>query len=323
MPHEVATKSPAACKISVRTTRGSWSGSGTLAGYDTLNGVEGGWVVTNHHVMLGPGNKGTFKFHMPDGTDKSFQGTTHVAAYSNKYQVDWSVCFVPGLVASSGIKPVKFSKDRPQGRKFENTGSPRGVWPLTSDDCTLKDIIQGGRVYRWLPNSISGSSGSSLRSVMNNGHGEILLTWSYGGRPATGAGQASYHIWISQKTKSSEVGFLRVPGLVEVADEDDLPVKDRGIQEGFFSAPEETATVQELPIWVGDIDPGDDPDDDTPETPPTVSGVPVDLEIENTKAEIKQKQAHLAKLYKIPADGSTKPPPEDDDDCNDAPTFGL
>jgi hypothetical protein len=258
-------------------------------------------VLSNAHVMTTKVNQeGTFWFDLPNGGETKLRGYNKVAAYSENYQVDWAVAFVPGLTADSGVEPVKLSKAKPQGRRFQQTGAPRCVWPLTSFDCVLHDIIQSQRVYRWSPKSIGGQSGSSLRNNSTN-YIELLLTWSWGNY---GAGQPTSLIWLSTKKQSAEVGFLRVPGLVEVNDEPPTP------EPGFFM---EAANVQELPIWVGDDD------DDGEDPPPTGKGVPVDLMMDHVRRQIAEQQRFLKRLEDLPADGELiidpdNPPADDETD---------
>ena len=290
---ETALKTYAACKISVTHRGSSWSGTGTVCGFDTFEGRAGAWVLTNAHVSTTQFNKKmACAFHLPSGEDKAWYGYLKFSAYSNRYQQDWALVFVPGLTAATKIKPHKLSKELPSSKEYNQTGSPAGIWPLTSVLFRMFDTIQDDRVYRLQPNSKSGQSGSGLRELIRENI-ELLLAWSWGGLCAC---QATYHIWMAVVNKTSEIGLERLEGMVEVNDTINLEARD--VHEGFVEPPfDEMDSHQELPIWADE-----DADDEDPADPPEngeLVGMLVDFHetrLENLTAELNETKELLDNL---------------------------
>lgn len=192
----------------VRITTGNSCGSGSLVGRD----ADSIYILTNAHVATNrPGNAVTCEAALKDlsGTER-FRATVIEGAYSSRETTDWSLLKAEAKFMA-GLEPIKLSIRKPDHNLNSFTwGCPRCEVPSGQ---VLKTVVKDGSVWKWLPNSIGGQSGSS---VFQRGFAHGLLTWSYsapGG--GVGAGQYTADIYRQSKNQTSDSG-IRPEGLKPV-----------------------------------------------------------------------------------------------------------
>jgi len=197
----------------VRITTGNSCGSGSLVGRDA-NSI---YILTNAHVATNrPGNVVNCEAALKNLTgSETFKAQVIEGAYSSRDTTDWSL-----LKADSkhmaGLEPIKLSIRKPDHSKSSSTwGCPRCEVPSGQ---VLKSIVTDGAVWKWLPASIGGQSGSS---VFQRGFAHGLLTWNYSaaGYPGgLGAGQYTADIYRQSKNQTND-SAERPPGLTPVCQE--------------------------------------------------------------------------------------------------------
>jgi hypothetical protein len=266
----------------VRITTGNSCGSGSLVGRDSTSI----FILTNAHVATNrPGNVVTCEAALRDlsGTQK-FKATVIEGAYSSRETTDWSLLKAEGQYMA-GIEPLKLSIRMPDHNLNSFTwGCPRCEVPSGQ---VLKTVVSEGAVWKWLPNSIGGQSGSG---VHQRGFQHGLLTWSYsapGG--GVGAGQYTANIYKQSRNQTSDSdprppglmipacqdpqtdlieGYAHAKGETRLATvgnfQDDLMVENGFLIDGFVRQ----AGVGDYPIW-GDPDAGTPPPVDPPVDPPS------------------------------------------------------
>jgi hypothetical protein len=243
-------------------------------------------VATNR-----PGNVVTCEAALKDlsGTEK-FRATVIEGAYSSRETTDWSLLKADAK-HMAGLEPIKLSIKKPDHSKPSFTwGCPRCEVPSGQ---VLKTVVGEGAVWKWLPNSIGGQSGSS---VFQRGFAHGLLTWSYGGGASgsVGAGQYTADIYRQSRTHTSDSaprpdglvpvcqdpqtdlieGYARKEGEARICSvgnfQDDNFIRSGYCVDGFVRQ----TGVGDYPIW-GDPDstgpvnpPVDPPVDPEPECPP-------------------------------------------------------
>lgn len=233
-------------------------GSGSICGH--YNG--GSLVLTNAHVAGSQvGRK--VQVEIESLGMRRFTGEVIRAAYSNRVIADWAVIHIPGF---QDIEPVYLSKFAPaSGESMYTKGFPR-CRAHNGTDIAQHQVLSNG-VLLWLPDAISGQSGSGVWGD-SDGLQKALLTWSWtSGRRQYGAGQLTSEIYRQNRDREIR-GFAMMPGLKPLNEEYDLDAVNRDgagdpvVEEGFYSAPIE-AGIQDLPIWYEDqvteppVDPGD------------------------------------------------------------------
>ncbi len=275
----------------VRTRNNSGCGTSSLVG----RSADAIYLLTNAHVATNrPGAKVTCEAVLADlsGTE-SFQGVVIEGAYSSTQTTDWALVKADGQ-HMRGIEPIKLSIKMPDTTKPAFTwGCPRCEVPQGQ---VLKTVAVDGAVWKWLPNSIGGQSGSA---VIQRGYQHGLLTWSYGGQGGSvGAGQFTANIYKQSRNQTAD-SDIRPPGLLiptGQGTQDDLVegyfcsnTSERFAEIGNFQDPDQAqhlvdngfvidgfvrqSGVGDYPIW-GDpdapTDPVDpvDPVDPTDPTPP-------------------------------------------------------
>lgn len=281
----------------VRITTGNSCGSGSLVGRDA-NSI---YILTNAHVATNrPGNVVNCEAALKDlsGTEK-FRATVIEGAYSSRDTTDWSLLKADGK-HMAGLEPVKLSIKKPDHSKPSFTwGCPRCEVPSGQ---VLKTVVKDGSVWKWLPNSIGGQSGSG---VHQRGFQHGLLTWSYsapGG--GIGAGQYTADIYQQSKNQTSD-SQERPPGLTPVCQEPQTDLiegyakaegepsvcslgsfqEDQFVQSGYvIDGFVRQAGVGDYPIW-GDPDATEPPPVDPPTDPPVDPPVcpPSGLDAESRK----------------------------------------
>ncbi len=269
----------------VRITVNGSCGSGSLVGRDANNC----WVCTNSHVAGNvPGRVVNCEAALFDnsGTEK-FQATVIEGAYSSRDTTDWSILKMDAKHLK-GFEPIRMSIKMPDHSKpFFTWGCPRCEVPSGQ---VMRTVVSTGPVWKWLPNSIGGQSGSG---VFQRGFQFGLLTWSYGGGStgSVGAGQYTADIYRQSRNQTSD-SAPRPEGLVPVCENptDDLiegythmAGEKRLCEIGNFQDPDQfiesghcidgfvrQAGVGDYPIW-GDPDaqPTDPVDPTDPICPPT------------------------------------------------------
>ena len=223
---------------------GNSCGSGSVVGFYR----DGTLLLTNAHVVgTRPGTAAKIRM-VVDGVDRTFDGQIIMAAYSNTYLADWAVLYVPEVI---GVEPRPLSTLKPTGSHV-TVGAPKCVWPLRYSELKTADASNNSALWRWMPNSIPGQSGSGVWST-EDGNQYGLLTWSWNGY---GAGQQTWWIYEQAKKQSAEVGELRPAGLKELATD-----PEKVVEEGFFVQ----SNIGDLPIWA------DTPKDPKPEPAPPVA----------------------------------------------------
>lgn len=218
---------------------GNSCGSGSVVGFYR----DGTLLLTNAHVVgTRPGTAAKIRM-VVDGVDRSFEGQIIMAAYSNTYLADWAIVYVPEII---NVQPRPLSTLKPKGSHV-TVGSPKCVWPLRFSELRTADASNNSALWRWMPNSIPGQSGSGVWSI-DDGNQYGLLTWSWNG---FGAGQQTWWIYEQAKKQSAEVGELRPEGLKELAFVD----SEKVVEEGFFVQ----SNIGDLPIWATPEDPKPEP----------------------------------------------------------------
>lgn len=216
-------------------------GSGSVCGFHR----GGSLILTNAHVAGTRVGRQCAVDVVVNGKTKTLSGRVIMAAYSDRTLTDWAIVHVEDW---QEIQPVPLSREYPTGSHYTR-GSPRCIWPQRSTDVRTVDVSDNSPLWRWMPNSIGGQSGSGVWSDRDNlQYG--LLTWSWGGR---GAGQTTAQIWRQAREKSTS-GPVRIKGLIEVGDRPEGLI----VENGFFSQ----AGIDEFDIWQNDNpQPPDSPKD--------------------------------------------------------------
>ena len=197
----------------VRITTGNSCGSGSLVGRDA-NFI---YILTNAHVATNrPGNVVTCEAALKNLTgSEKFQAQVIEGAYSSRDTTDWSLLKAEGK-HMAGLEPIKLSIRKPDHSKPSFTwGCPRCEVPSGQ---VLKTIVKDGAVWKWIPASIGGQSGSS---VFQRGFAHGLLTWNYSasGYPGgLGAGQYTADIYRQSRNQTND-SAVRPEGLVPVCQE--------------------------------------------------------------------------------------------------------
>jgi hypothetical protein len=268
----------------IRITTGNSCGSGSLVGR-TSDAIL---ILTNAHVATNRmGHMVNCEARLKGGNGvERFSAVVIEGAYSSRDTTDWSLLKAdPKHLA--GFEPIKLSIRRPDHKRPSFTwGCPRCEVPSGQ---VLKTVVGEGLVWKWLPNSIGGQSGSS---VFQRGYAHGLLTWSYsapGG--SVGAGQYTAEIYRQSRNQTSD-SAPRPDGLVPVCQypQADLiegyacadpavrlatiaQTEDPFIASGYcLDGFVRQSGVNDLPIWgdpdspTGPIDPPTDPPTDP--TPP-------------------------------------------------------
>lgn len=207
----------------VRTRNNSGCGTSSLVGRD------GGsiYLLSNAHVATNrPGARVSCEAIKKDlsGTE-TFSGVVIEGAYSSTQTTDWALIKADAK-HMAGIEPIKLSIRMPDTSKSAYTwGCPRCQVPQGQ---IIKTAKVDGAVWKWLPNSIGGQSGSG---VYQRGFQFGLLTWSYSERGGSlGAGQFTANIYRQSKLQTTD-STDRMPGLIPVCQD---PVED--LLEGYFVA---------------------------------------------------------------------------------------
>jgi len=197
----------------VRILYGNSCGSGSLVGRDA-NSI---YLISNAHVCTNrPGTVVDCESALKDlsGTEK-FRATVIEGAYSSRDTTDWALLKADGK-HMAGLEPIKLSIRKPDHSKPSFTwGCPRCEVPSGQ---VLKSIVVDGAVWKWLPASIGGQSGSS---VFQRGYAHGLLTWNYSasGYPGgLGAGQYTADIYRQSRNQTND-SSVRPEGLVPVCQE--------------------------------------------------------------------------------------------------------
>ena len=288
-------------------------GSGSICGHH--NG--GSLVMTNAHVA---GTRIGRQVQV-DVESLGIRKTATVirAAYSNQVVADWALLFIENW---QEIEPVKLSKNPPPaGESMYTKGFPK-CDPHNGTDIAQHRVMSNG-VMLWLPDAISGQSGSGVWS--DDHHiARAVLTWSWrDGMRSYGAGQLTAEIYRQNRVQRV-VGYSRPEGLVELVDEQEYNLEgvemngvtdDPEVNEGFFSAPIERG-IQDFPIWAED-DSTPPPDDDRPDAWTKT------MQIELLRRQHEFYENEMLRLQRTPDDAGTDPsalvvrPPAIED------TFGL
>ena len=221
----------------VRIINGNVCGSGTVCGSDETSS----YILTNAHVVGTSVGRIVRVRQNINGIDQEYDASVFVAAFSDQQITDWAI-----LKTSKRAGPEwKLSKTDPTGTQFVTCGSPRCVWPLVCGSVSSVNVGHDNTPWTWLPDSIGGQSGSSIR----NDKGAFgLLTWSWSGR---GAGQLTSTIYRQLREKST-VAPQRPAGLREVQ-----TAQRHETANGFHES--EVSVQIDLPIWIDDsvVPPGD------------------------------------------------------------------
>ncbi len=247
----------------------NWCGSCRINAYFQHPSYgDGALALTNAHVATRRvGDMMKVSVVEPGGGNKTYDAVNLINAYSTQKAIDWALIFIKGLTAASGIEPVKVLKTRPEGSEFQLSGSPKCVFPPKTYQCRHQDTIHD-HVYRYMPNSIGGSSGSGL--VDSNGRMAILNAWSWGGY---GAGMSTAAIW-GQMVRGAEgwetslhLAPDRDPDMIELDEETwkDRPAPMEGFQDGSDGAVP-VVSVRDYPIWWDEDTEPDDPDTPLPDS---------------------------------------------------------
>jgi len=270
----------------VRITTGNSCGSGSLVGRDN----ESIYILTNAHVATNrPGNVVNCEAALKDlsGTEK-FRATVIEGAYSSRETTDWALLKADAKFMA-GLESIKLSIRKPDHSKPSFTwGCPRCEVPSGQ---VLSSVETVGAVWKWLPNSIGGQSGSS---VFQRRFAFGLLTWSYGSPTGSvGAGQYTADIYRQSRnqTSNSEVrpeglkpvcqhpqtdlieGYAKAEGepkICSLGGFQDQFVESGYVIDGFVRQ----AGVGDYPIWgdpdseVPPVDPPTDPVDPPKDCPP-------------------------------------------------------
>lgn len=236
----------------------SFCGSGSICGH--YNG--GSLIVTNAHVA-GTQIGRVVAVEVESLGMRRVSGKVIRAAYSKSVSADWALIHVEGF---QQIQPVYLSKSPPaKGESMYTKGFP-SCRAHAGTDIAQHQVLSSG-VMLWLPDAISGQSGSGVWGDEDHLQ-KALLTWSMqSGRRWYGAGQLTSEIY--KQNRSAELrGYARLPGLVEVPGHGDMDLSaidrsgcdDPKVEEGFFSVPMERG-IQDFPIWAEDLQPSPPPTD--------------------------------------------------------------
>ena len=267
-------------------------GSGSICGI--LPDGSGSYVMTNAHVA-GTDRRRRIVIESEHLNGQRFEGRVVRAAYSNSASADWSLLEVPGLL---GIDPVYLARDLPKdGESMYTKGFPRCTAHSGTD---IKQVrVMNNGVLLWLPDAISGQSGSGVWSDIDN-EMKALLAWSIriSGR-SYGAGQLTAEIFRQNRDYqlNRAVRFSpRIPGAEYQElndfdlDFDRSELDDPTVEEGIFSDPLERNSIQDFPIWSFMFDQPENPD---PEPNPGTSNKVAIQELKRVQDGIEKRIAEL------------------------------
>jgi hypothetical protein len=263
----------------VRITTGNSCGSGSLVGRDSTSI----YILSNAHVATNrPGTVVNCEAALKDlsGTEK-FRATVIEGAYSSRDTTDWALLKAEAKYMA-GLEPIKLSIRKPDHSKASSTwGCPRCEVPSGQ---VLKSIVIDGAVWKWLPASIGGQSGSS---VFQRGFAHGLLTWNYSaaGYPGgLGAGQYTADIYRQSRNQTND-SAVRPEGLTPVCQDPQTDLIDgyakaegepRLCNLGNFQGDDLVASGQVLDAFVRQSGTGDLPIWGDPDAAPTDPVDPVD-----------------------------------------------
>jgi len=192
----------------VRVTVGGDCGSGTIVGKDG-NGQT--LILTNAHVA-GTQKGRRVNVQRWNQLGDTFKGTARIVAsgYSSTKQIDFALLACEGEFGKDA-KPIPLADRENNGGRITTSGCPRCEWPSTQ---SLKMTRSGKQIIEWLPEAISGRSGSSIVDHSDAGPRVVgLLTWRGGGK---GIGQSSMMVLAAMRGKLP-TSFEAVPrGIEEV-----------------------------------------------------------------------------------------------------------
>ena len=192
----------------VRVTVGNDCGSGTIVGKDG-NGQT--LILTNAHVA-GTQRGRRVNVQRWNQLGDTFKGTARIVSsgYSSVKQIDFALLACEGNFGE-GVKPIPLADRESNGGRITTSGCPRCEWPSIQ---SLKMTRSGKQIIEWLPEAISGRSGSSIVDYTDEGPRVVgLLTWRGGGK---GIGQSSMMVLAAMRGKLP-TSFESVPrGIEEV-----------------------------------------------------------------------------------------------------------
>lgn len=266
VPNPVGPSSRSCCRV----INGNSCGSGSICGKRDNKTL----CITNAHVAGVTIGK-IVQCEFPFANNLKVSGRVIMAAYSDRVLMDWSVVEIDRDIP---LPAVKLSIEVP-GKNLYTAGYPKCQGPKFQK-LTTTQITHSGTVWRGLPASIGGQSGSAIHSVDDHLQ-RVLLTWLWASECA---GQTTRSIWFQYKNQAA-VGFERPDGLIELNNRCD------GLENGFFAE----ASITDLPIW--------DHTTPTPQ-PPTP---PNDKEFRDLVLEHAEALVALAKSKPSVGSGSTEP----------------
>ena len=212
--HEVAAKVSdedqldqvinATCRVTVAGR----CGSGTIVGKDAGGAAI---ILTNAHVA-GTRKGRVCNVERWDQLGNRYRGQASIiaAGYGRDAPVDFALLRVNGDFGRD-VKPVPIADRLPKGR-VTNHGSPRCEWPSMQ---TLKMVKGKGQILKWMPEAISGRSGSSLIDYNDSGPRVVgLLTW---GGQGLGLGQSAPFLLDAIRGRLPKNYEPLPPGVTEVS----------------------------------------------------------------------------------------------------------
>lgn len=202
----------------VRVTIGVDCGSGTIVGRDG-NGQT--LILTNAHVA-GTEKGRRVNVQRWNQLGETFRGTARIVAsgYSSVKQIDFALLACEGEFGKDA-KPIPIADREINGGRITTSGCPRCEWPSTQ---SLKMTRSGKQIIEWLPEAISGRSGSSIVDYTDQGPRVVgLLTWRGGGK---GIGQSSMMVLAAMRGKLP-TSFEAVPRGIEEVGTAKVPAKQR------------------------------------------------------------------------------------------------
>ena len=202
----------------VRVTVGNDCGSGTIVGKDA-NGRT--LILTNAHVA-GTQRGRRVNVQRWNQLGETFRGTARIVSsgYSSAKQIDFALLACEGSFGE-GVKPIPIADREHNGGRITTSGCPRCEWPSTQ---SLRMTRSGKQIIEWLPEAISGRSGSSIVDYTDKGPRVVgLLTWRGGGK---GIGQSSMMVLAAMRGKLP-TSFEAVPRGIEEVGTAKVPAEQR------------------------------------------------------------------------------------------------
>jgi len=246
-------------RAAVRVLNQRSCGSGSIVGHYR----GGSLVLTNAHVAgTKIGRRVTIEVESLNM--RRLTGTVIRAAYSSQYSADWALIHIPQF---QEVEPVYLSMAAPHKVESMYTkGFPNCRQHAGTDIAQIAEISNG--VMLWLPDAISGQSGSGVWSDIDHQQ-KALLAWSIKrGNKWYGAGQLTSEIYRQNRMLirgDNLVGHERLPEMKELTDDYDFseidtvvdaddPIVEDGFHAGFIER-----GIQDFPIWAEEEEPIDEP----------------------------------------------------------------